>query len=770
MSFPDIETITSVETKRPHPQSVFADHSDIVVGASDRSEAEVNQQLYEYGREMAQDWMDNMAVEGESLYAGNHWTEEQRSALLARGQMPTTIQATFQLTEQAVDMLTANNPAFRATPVEDSDVALASAWSDLFSHMWYQSQGQLHMKQVVRDSYVQGRGVAFVYIDPNKDSGRGEVVWRALEPKSVFPDPECTHPLWDDAAWVIVRTPMTYYQLRQIDEEAADRLKEKNTGRIHGDEEPWVRTRRPSQTGEIGLSGDAPDAYARDKYEVLERYEKIKVPYVRLYNPTTGTDKVFPLEEMEAELAMPAVIIEQPGQSVTITTDLTEIAGLMQVYEQIGPEHHQMQDPETGETYQMPGPPHEGSVPGSHVIITPTSVGVLIDMELLPAPVNYYETRIRLVMSCGDEMITDPVVLPISNFPVVPLPASHNRTPFPMSDVMRVRDMQDVINKSLSLILAHAANSTNMKVFYPDGSLIDADDLEQRWGKAGTAFIPYDSAYGGGGGAPGGIVIASPPPLPNALYANMDRAYQIMERTLGLYSFQEGNIAASPRTYRGTLAIDEMGQRRIKGKMDMVYATLTRIGEVMRDYAQFHYTQEKVLRLEAPSGDITTTVINYDRPDELAGKLNDIASGRIDIRILGGSTLPNNRWAKLQVDMEMYSAGIIDDIAVLKHSEFPDANQILERKSIYSQLQGALQQYQDQIKGLEGDLQTWQREAQHAKQKAELEKFKGKLNDLLGSIKVDADKFNYVMREKRKQEQQMRQQMVSQQQQQQLEQ
>jgi hypothetical protein len=81
-----------------------------------------------------------------------------------------------------------------------------------------------------------------------------------------------------------------------------------------------------------------------------------------------------------------------------------------------------------------------------------------------------------------------------------------------------------------------------------------------------------------------------------------------------------------------------------------------------------------------------------------------------------------------------------------------------------------LQQYQDQIKGLEGDLQTWQREAQHAKQKAELEKFKGMLNDLLGSIKVDADKFNYVMREKRKQEQQMRQQMVSQQQQQQLEQ
>jgi hypothetical protein len=758
MSFPDIKSVSSVSTENPHPQSIFADHSDVAT-KTDSSEAKVTQQLYQYALSAAEDWLNKTATEGEKLYQGSHWTAEQKAALLARGQNPTVIQAIYQLIEQMVDMLTANTPSFRATPVEDTDVPLANAWSDLIAHMWYASDGQMHFKQYVRDSSTQGRGLAYVYIDPNLDFGRGEVVWKTLDGRTAFPDPESTHPLWDDASFVIVRTEMTYYQLCQISKEAANKARANKTGLVHGKGTTWTNARVASN-GEVAGREDVEGSVSRDKYELLERYEKVKVPFIRLYNPTTGQDKIFPKEKLAEELAQPAEIVEYVGSGVEITTRPDEVAQIQALYDRLGPIHHKVQDQQTGEVLDVSGPPQKGDptvVPGSHVVITPTSVGILVEMQLLPMPVEYMETRIRLHLSCGDQEVYEPAMLPTSTYPLIPLPASHNRTPFPQPDTLRVRDLQDIINKSLSLILAHAANSTNMKVFYPDGSIEDVDAMEQNWGKAGTAFIPYDAAFGGANGsAAGGIVIAAPPPLPTALYTNMDRAYSMMERILGIYSIQAGDPSMAPSTYKGTLAIDEMGQRRIKGKMDTVYASLTRIGQVMRDYAQHHYTEEKIVRIFAPSGDIKETTINYDSPDELAKKINDITSGRVDVRLIPGSTLPNNRWAKQQVDLEMFDRGIIDDIAVLKHSEYTDANEILERKSIYVQLQGALESYQKQVSDLEGDVQTWQREAQHAQQKAELEKFKSSLARLSTKVQKDAEQFGFKLKQQEKVQEQLR--------------
>ena len=52
---------------------------------------------------------------------------------------------------------------------------------------------------------------------------------------------------------------------------------------------------------------------------------------------------------------------------------------------------------------------------------------------------------------------------------------------------------------------------------------------------------------------------------------------------------------------------------------------------------------------------------------------------------------------------------------------------VLERTDTIIQLQSQLKQAQDNIKKLQGDLQTREREVYHAKQKAELEKFKADL-------------------------------------------
>jgi hypothetical protein len=64
-----------------------------------------------------------------------------------------------------------------------------------------------------------------------------------------------------------------------------------------------------------------------------------------------------------------------------------------------------------------------------------------------------------------------------------------------MSDVEYVRPLQDSINKLHSQIIANLANSTNVKVLVPRGS-IDTDQVKLDFAKSGAALIEYDAEYG----------------------------------------------------------------------------------------------------------------------------------------------------------------------------------------------------------------------------------------------------------------------------------
>jgi hypothetical protein len=718
------------------------------------SEARITQALFEQARSTQQTWADGAATNLE-YFNGAHWTPEQKEVLLGRGASPVAVQTTYQLIEQQVNSLTANAPAFRASSVEDSDNRTANVFTNLFAHIWKLSHGQYRIKQVIRDSSVQGRGIAYPYVDWNMDFGRGEVLFKDLEPKSVFPDPMCTDPLYDDASFVITRTPMTIQQLQLVAPGIVNRIHELREGLIyHGGDLGYSGT-KSAHNDEIIHPFDIDSQYYRESYEVLERFEKIFQPYFRLFNPTLGREEVLSEKQYEARRAEAAFIVERGGVT-QIHTKEREVKSLDELFEQVGPIHHLMPGrpapDESGQIVQqtvlMPGPEHAGAIPGTETRLTPTVIGRLVDDGMLPLTPFRME-RIRVIQSIGNTLLAKPFILPTSHYPTVAFPASHNRNPYPVSDVSRVRDLQDIINKSLSLILAHAANSTNVKVFYPDGSIQDMDYVQQMWGKAGTAMIPYEPAFGLGGSTPGGIVIVAPPQLPTALYANIDRAVMFMERTLGVYSTNEGDPARTPDTFRGLLALDEMGQRRILGRATSVYNSLTRLGEVIRDLSQWVYQEPKIIRLLQPNGEQVESAINIINYDDVTGeaeKINDITIGHFDIQIIGGSTLPLLKSAKQEVDMQMFDRGIIDDVAVLKHSDYPDADEILQRKSLLMQLGRAVEGYEQEISDLEGDIQTWQREALHAKQRTELEKFKTKLQAMGADAKASATVFRAALK------------------------
>ena len=146
-----------------------------------------------------------------------------------------------------------------------------------------------------------------------------------------------------------------------------------------------------------------------------------------------------------------------------------------------------------------------------------------------------------------------------------------------------------------------------------------------------------------------------------------------------------------------------------------------------------------MIRLLQPNNSLTEYTINkriYDDKGDVVETLNNVSKGKYDVILVPGSTLPTNRYAQLEMYMDAYKNGIIDRIEVLKKTEVFDIEGVLKRTDEVDNLKQQLEQAQENIKKLEGDLQTREREVYHAKQQAELAKFKASLDSTSNKAKA----------------------------------
>ena len=193
----------------------------------------------------------------------------------------------------------------------------------------------------------------------------------------------------------------------------------------------------------------------------------------------------------------------------------------------------------------------------------------------------------------------------------------------------------------------------------------------------------------------------------------------------------QGDQGGSPQTYKGTIALDEFGQRRIRSKKDDIESMLNQFGRVIVELVQWVYTDEKTIRIIQPNRSPKDVEVNQlvfdDFTNEILGRINDVTVGRYDIQVVSGSTLPSNRWARFEYYKELYSLGVIDQTELLKQTDVADMEGVLERAGMASQQAGQIKSLEDEVKKLKGDLQTAQRESLHDRKRVELKDFEVKL-------------------------------------------
>tara|TARA_R100000656_G_scaffold20355_2_gene18292 strand:- start:5259 stop:7406 length:2148 start_codon:yes stop_codon:yes gene_type:complete len=656
------------------------------------------------------------AQEDSEFRLGRQWSTEQQRILLERGQAPLVVNRIHPAVEAAKALLTSGRPQFRVSPREDSDNKVAQTFNGLLEYMWYISDGTQALRNCIDDYYTMGMGSMMVYIDPLKDYGRGEVCIKDIDPLDIYIDPNSRDRLGDDAENIIVSRLYTKDQASQmypmykeaIMNAQSDRLSDRPTTTRADDKGIIFPEDTETQTE---MTWGKSSEYIRG----YERYYKIWVKRFHVKNKVDGSEEVLLEEDMPEYLSRQAVMVNgqvfiDPEKAKAIIDKITA------EYEK------QAQEAEMRDT-DPPPPPQ----------VQELTYQDLVEQDLLET-VSVPVQRVKMCVVMGDTYLYSRL-LPVDHYPIVFFMNIHNRTPYPISDVRMVKDMQEYINKTRSLIIAHATTSTNTKILIPSGS-VDMQDFENRWAQPGVAIeVDMDQ------GPPQPI---QPTPLPNTLYQNEIAAKQDIDHQLGLYELMMGNTEQAPQTYKATVSLDEFGQRKIKSKLQDIETGLVRIAKVAIPLMQQLFQAEKVVRIVQPNNSLTEYAINKKLYDDKSGEvkvINDISRGAFDVIVVTGSTLPTNRYAQLEMYMDAYEKGIIDKEEVLKKTEVFDMEGILQRTDLVGQLQNQLKQSSEEIKKLKGDMQTRERENYHLKQKAELEKFKSDLDKVSTQSKASGRLF-----------------------------
>ena len=659
------------------------------------------------------------ATEDNEFRSGVQWKDEHVKTLRERAQEPVVVNVVHSAVEQAKALLTTNKPRFQSTGRENSDTKTGRIFSELMTWIWDNSNGNVQLKQVVDDYYVKGMGALYAYYDPNADYGKGEIMLKSVNPHDLYLDPASKDPFCQDSAHIIVAKKHMKSQLLLEYPDYADLIQSAvQTNYISPETTTRFGLHDEQVTSNVGNDRRLGDDDI--ELEVMERYTKVKQPYIRAYNPLENEEDILTAEDFEEYLKRPAVIVTN-SDGEQIHTEDRMVEQYTELYENTDGMYHMVPNPMTGQPMMQPGKESPNMIPNSTTVIELIPYQTLVDGGTIT--VNQITIdHVEMCCSIGDVQLFM-TTIPIEHYPIVTFMNRHNRNPYPISDVRLVKGLQEYINKIRSLIVAHASSSTNVKLLIPRGSM-NKQQLEAEWARAGTAVIEFDPELGQ-------PIVAGPVPLPNELYKNEADAKADIERISGIYALMQGDQGAAPQTYKGTIALDEFGQRRIKSKKDDIEAGLNQMGKIIIQFIQAYYTAEKTIRLMNPNALPTEVTINQEIYNPVTGmfieRLNDVTIGKYDMIVVSGSTLPSNKWARFEYYMQLYQTGIVDQVEVLKQTDVADMEGVLERADQRKQMAGQIQQLQAQVKQLSGDLQTAQRESVQDRKRVEVKEFEKKL-------------------------------------------
>ena len=685
---------------------------------TNKKRAQTNKQLWERANNSHRQRWQTLSQKGFDFYLNEQLSKREVDALEEAGMPTFTINRVTPIIEIMKYFVTANNPRWKAVGATGDDVDAAQVHSDIAEYCWYLSNGKSLYSQVALDSLTKGIGYFLVDIDRDDDRGLGEVKFKRIDPYDVYVDPASRDFLFRDATFITIRKNISRSSLINMLPDHEMKIKKVSRSNevisySQRDMDESFTIQPEDITMGVNLEAEDDDIIA-----YYETYSKKKFAYRNVYIRVKPSPAELDLikkqveekiEEFQKEVEVGIIEKElQLNQAVESGEMIPERAKLeLEKAQKMAVQAIEEQ------RMQLTSEAQDAASTITQQVMSESDYKILEDSDAsknIVDAIKFHENRIILTCTVGDEVFLYEYTLPVTEYPIIPIPYMYSGTPFPMSAVVPLIGKQQEINKSHQIMLHNANLASNLRWMYEEGS-VPEEEWEQYSSSPG-ALLKYRQGF-----TPPTPVL--PAPINNAFYTVVQEGKADAEYISGVPSAMMGFTQEQPETYRGLLANDEFGTRRLKAWMgSIVEPALEHLGRIFQQMAQKHYTIEKVFRIVQPEAgqipdeekEVSINIPVYNDYGEAIGRYKDYATARFDIRVVAGATMPVNRWALLEEYFRWFQAGLIDDIAMIGETDIRNKERIVERKSVYAQLQSQLSSMEESMKDKDGTIETLERQ------------------------------------------------------------
>ena len=348
----------------------------------------------------------------------------------------------------------------------------------------------------------------------------------------------------------------------------------------------------------------------------------------------------------------------------------------------------------------------------------------------------------------------------ITEYPIIPGYVDKAENPYPRGEVHFVKELQRFINKCYGVSLLNAQLLSNPKVLLRETDIPNNDT---------EAFQTKFSAPGSIGiltaGAEGPIIIQGQP-LNQAFFtfyqdAKMEMEYNtIPNQVLGMVDSEKGFQPSAVLDLKQTV-LDSF-----KDFMSNIELACSQLGLVVLQYARAYLPENKIIRiagmedlvmnqpheLDPDDEQSVAQYVQYQQQkgvpeEEIMSNLAEIKNSKdkqkalqyfinepdfesYDVSVIPGSYTPTYEMAMFRTMMELAQLGGVDPSMPLQFLPVDNRDELIARYDTLKQLQGQVQDMEDQMKEYESLLASQRRELVNKELDMEIAK---------GKVKIDKD-------------------------------
>jgi hypothetical protein len=317
----------------------------------------------------------------------------------------------------------------------------------------------------------------------------------------------------------------------------------------------------------------------------------------------------------------------------------------------------------------------------------------------------------------------------IDRYPMVPFISQDTMNLFPRDDVYYARDEQVLLNKAISQGIQATQLSMTPKLFVDETSSPEnTEEIQKKWAQTNAVLkLPFSMD-----GKPP-VLVQPPSQMTNPFWVQIPLFESGISYVLGVMPQDLGDPSESPETFAATQQIRNWGMQKNRPVLNSWNTSLQRLIDNTVQLIPQVYNGSRVISFfdDEWEDDLQTMGINV--PQYIEGKwqmLNGIRDMRASYRIVWDSFIPKtNREQMVATFGELFKnsgGSMLFFEEMLKYMDVPNRKKIAEKFGLVKQLQQQLAGMQEEMRGLQIDLDRAQREEVNAKQQAELANFRSK--------------------------------------------